>query len=395
MKLFLNILSIINGNSGLIIKVALTNEILEKIKEGTEITEDIIKDFIYEILKMLDEIQLFNLPNEKQKEEINQLIKLMNKTLMRNKPTIVSSINELKFEEQEFLEDKIILEKMIADVTISKQDDKPLLDLSRVGYSNIAQNYLIEHIYTGNKKFSIEYLKELQTYKYGGFFHYANLLRGNFSEIEKTYIDQTRKKELSNYLSFKHVILIPEVVKQIINLQRLMQIMPERKYDIIINRIEGATSNSINRTETAGFLSFSSSDNIEIVPGRTSENGIDYYKMILPKNIMCLPIELIDEETVKNAGFQCEFLMPYFSYDILSLKNDGENRKITIGNPKIKDIRQLLLIRLKQLQEYAKNNPKCTEQLQEDIKEAIKIVEICLENKSNAIYDTKNTVEER
>jgi len=29
-------------------------EILEKIKEGTEITEDIIKDFIYEILKMLD-----------------------------------------------------------------------------------------------------------------------------------------------------------------------------------------------------------------------------------------------------------------------------------------------------------------------------------------------------
>jgi len=54
MKLFLNILSIINGNSGLIIKVALTNEILEKIKEGTEITEDIIKDFIYEILKMLD-----------------------------------------------------------------------------------------------------------------------------------------------------------------------------------------------------------------------------------------------------------------------------------------------------------------------------------------------------
>ena len=170
---------------------------------------------------------------------------------------------------------------MIADVKISKPDNQSLLDLSKVGYSNVAQNYLIEYIYTENKKFQGECLKELQTYKYGGFFHYANLLRGNFSEIVKTYIDQTRKNELSDSLVFKAVILIPEVVKQIINLQDLMKKMPERKYDIIINRIEGSTSDSINRIETAGFLSFSSSDNVEIVPGRTSENGIDYYKMIL------------------------------------------------------------------------------------------------------------------
>ena len=395
MKLFLNILFITNGSNGLLLKVTLDNFILEKIEEGIEVTEDIIEDFIHETLKMLGETQLFNSLNEEQKEEINQLIRLMNKSLIRNSPTIVSSIRELKFGEEKFLEDDIILEKMIADVKISKPDNQSLLDLSKVGYSNVAQNYLIEYIYTENKKFQGECLKELQTYKYGGFFHYANLLRGNFSEIVKTYIDQTRKNELSDSLVFKAVILIPEVVKQIINLQDLMKKMPERKYDIIINRIEGSTSDSINRIETAGFLSFSSSDNVEIVPGRTSENGIDYYKMILPKNMMCLPIELINEETVETSGFQCEFLMPYFSYDILNLKKDGKNRKITIGNPKVKDIRQLLLIRLQELREYAKNNSKCTEQLQEDIKEAINIVEKSLENKSNDIYEEKNTVEER
>lgn len=351
----------------MLLKVTLSNSILEKIKEGTEITEDIIEENIYETLKILDETQSFNSLNEEQKEEINQLIKSMNKTLIRNKPTIISSIKDLKFEEEEFLEDYIVLEKMIADANISKQGNQLLLDFSRAGYSNVAQNYLIEYIYTGYKEIPVECLKELQTYKCGGFFHYANLLRGDFSQIEKTYIDQTRKKELSNCLSFKHVILIPEVVKQIINLQELMKRMPERKYDVVINRIEGTISDSTNRTETAGFLSFSSSDNIEFVPGRTSEKDIDYYKMILPKNMMCLPIELLDEETVKDAGFQCEFLMPYFSYDILSIKNDGENRKITIGNPKVKDIRQLLLIRLYELQEYAKDNPKCTEQLQKDI----------------------------
>lgn len=394
MKLFLNILFITNGSNGLLLKVTLNNFILEKIEEGIEVTEDIIEDFIYETLKMLGETQLFNSLNEEQKEEINHLIRLMSKSLIRNSPTIVSSIRELKFGEEKFLEDNIILEKMIADVKTSKQDNQSLLDLSKVGYSNVAQNYLIEYIYTENKKFQGECLKELQTYKYGGFFHYANLLRGNFSEIEKTYIDRTRKKELSNFLAFKAVILIPEVVKQIINLQDLMKRMPERKYDIIINRIEGSTSDSINRIETAGFLSFSSSDNVEIVPRRTSENGIDHYKMILPKNMMCLPIELINEETVETAGFQCEFLMPYFSYDILSLKKDGENRKITIGNPKVKDIRQLLLIRLQELREYANNNSKCTEQLQKDIKEAINIVEKSLEDKSNDIYK-KNTVEER
>lgn len=395
MKLFLNILFIINGISSLLLKTALSNNILDKIKEGTEITEDIIEDFIHEILKMIDETQLFNSLNEEQKEEINQLIRLMNKTSIRNKPTIVSAVNELKFGKEKFLEDDIILEKMIADANISKQDNESLLDFSRVGYSNVAQNYLIEYIYTENKKFPVECLKELQTYKIGGFFHYANLLRGNFSEIEKTYIDQTRKKELSNFLSFKHAILIPEVVKQIISLQGLMKRIPERKYDIVINRIEATLSDSTNRIETAGFLSFSSSDNIEIVPGQTSEKGIDYYKMILPKDMMCLPIELINEETVKNAGFQCEFLMPYFSYDILSLKDDGENRKITIGNPKVKDIRQLLLKRLRELQEFAKDNPKCTEQLQEDIKEAIDIVEKSLENESNNIGKEKNVIEGR
>lgn len=395
MRLFLNILFIINGISDLLLKTALSNNILDKIKEGTEITEDIIEDLIHEILKMIDETQLFNSPNEEQKEEINQLVRLMNKASIRNKSTIVSAINELKFGEEKFLEDDIILNKMIADANISKQDNQSLLDFSRIGYSNVAQNYLIEYIYTGNKKFPVECLKEIQTYKFGGFFHYANLLRGNFSEIEKTYVDQTRKKELSNFLSFKHVILIPEVVKQIINLQGLMKRMPERKYDIVINRIETTISDSTNRIETAGFLSFSSSDSIEIVPGRTSEKGIDYYKMILPKDMMCLPIELIDEETVKNAGFQCEFLMPYFSYDILSLKDDGENRKITIGNPKVKDIRQLLLKRLRELQEFAKDNPKCTEQLQEDIKEAMDIVEKSLENESNDIGKKRNAVEGR
>ncbi len=142
MKLFLNILFIINGISGLLLKTALSNNILDKIKEGTEITEDIIEDFIHEILKMIDETQLFNLPNEEQKEEINQLIRLMNKASIRNKSTIVSAINELKFGEEKFLEDDIILEKMIADANISKQDNQSLLDFSRFGYSNVAQNYL-------------------------------------------------------------------------------------------------------------------------------------------------------------------------------------------------------------------------------------------------------------
>ena len=368
---------------------------LDIITEGTEINEDIVEDFIHEILKIIEETQLFNSIDEEQKNEINQLIRLMNKNSIRNKPMIVSAINELKFGEEKFLEDDIILEKIIADANISKKDNQLLLDFSRVGYSNVAQNYLIEYIY-GNKKIPLEYLKELQTYKVGGFFHYANLLRGNFSEIEKTYIDQTRKKELSDSLSFKHVILIPEVVKQIINLQYLMKRMPTRKYDIVINRIEANIYDCTSRTETAGFLSFSSSDNIEIVPGlMLAQDGIDYYKMILPKDMMCLPIELIDEETVKNAGFECEFLMPYFSYDILNLKDDGENRKITIGNPKVKDIRQLLLKRLRELQEFAKDNPKCTEQLQEDIKEYIDIVEKSLENENNNIDQEKNAVEGR
>ena len=122
-------------------------------------------------------------------------------------------------------------------------------------------------------------------------------------------------------------------------------------------------------------MSFSSSNRPDVVPGSGLKN--DFYKMVLPKDMMCLciPLDLTSEEEIFNMPFECEVLMPYFSYNVLSLKDDGENRKITIGNPKVKDIRQLLLTKLRELRNYEDNNPTCPQKLKDDIKEGIRIVE--------------------
>lgn len=385
---------IINGDNTLIFKHVLSEEIYSRISNGLEINIDVIEVLIKNILNSLDENSLYNELNNKQQEEVNQLIKILNQSTIRNKPTTIASIDELTIGKKNMLEDNIILERMITESNVSKQTDRLLLDFASTGYPNTIQNYLIEYIYTEGIDSNIEIPKGLYIYKRGGFFHYANLLRGNFLEIEKTYIDETRKEELSCDLAFQNRVLIPDVVRQIIELQELMKKMPKRKYDIIINRIEGHVDDALNRTQTSGLLSFSSSDNIEFIPGRGRKENIDYYKMILPKNMMCLPIELIAEETIQNAGLQCEFLMPYFSYDILSTKSIDNNRKITIGNPKVMDVRKLILKRLQELQENEKDNPNCTEQLHKDINEALDIVTRSLENDSNDTLGKKDEEEE-
>ena len=385
---------IISGDNTLIFKHVLSEEIYSRISNGLEINIDVIEVLIKNILNSLDENSLYNELNNKQQEEVNQLIKILNQSIIRNKPTTIASIDELTIGKKNMLEDNIILERMITESNVSKQADRPLLDFASTGYPNTIQNYLIEYIYTEGIDSNIEIPKGLYIYKRGVFFHYANLLRGNFLEIEKTYIDETRKEELSCDLAFQNRVLIPDVVRQIIELQELMKKMPKRKYDIIINRIEGHVDDALNRTQTSGLLSFSSSDNIEFIPGRGRTENIDYYKMILPKNMMCLPIELIAEETIQNAGLQCEFLMPYFSYDILSTKSIDNNRKITIGNPKVMDVRKLILKRLQELQENEKDNPNCTEQLHKDINEALDIVTRSLENDSNDTLRKKDEEEE-
>lgn len=384
---------IISGDNTLIFKHVLSEEIYSRISNGLEINIDVIEVLIKNILNSLDENSLYNELNNKQQEEVNKLIKILNQSIIRNKPTTIASIDELTIGKKNMLEDNIILERMITESNVSKQADRPLLDFASTGYPNTIQNYLIEYIYTEGIDSNIEIPKGLYIYKRGVFFHYANLLRGNFLEIEKTYIDETRKEELSCDLAFQNRVLIPDVVRQIIELQELMKKMPKRKYDIIINRIEGHVDDALNRTQTSGLLSFSSSDNIEIIPGRGRTENIDYYKMILPKNMMCLPIELIAEETIQNAGLQCEFLMPYFSYDILSTKSIDNNRKITIGNPKVMDVRKLILKRLQELQENEKDNPNCTEQLHKDINEALDIVTRSLENDSNDTLRKKDEEE--
>ena len=345
------------------------------IVEGTKITEEIISNKIYEFLAEINEANAFKILDEKQKKEIYQLITLLDKASIRNRNQIISSANDLIFGDEQLMDEDTILEKLIDDSNVSKPHDKPLLDFSKVGYSNVTQDYLLEYISPGNKELVENYSKEINSYTTGGFFHYANLLRGNYALIEKAYKDNTRKNQRIQNIADKYILLIPEIVESIINLQKLMIEMPERKYDIIINRIEGANSGLPIRSESCGFLSFSSSNCPDIVPGRGLKN--DYYKMILPKKMMCLclPIEYTFDEDIFNAGFECEVLMPYFSYNVLSLKDDGENRKITIGNPKVKDIRQLLLTKLRELQNYEDNNPTCPQKLKEDIKEGIRIVE--------------------
>lgn len=161
---------IISGDNTLIFKHVLSEEIYSRISNGLEINIDVIEVLIKNILNSLDENSLYNELNNKQQEEVNKLIKILNQSIIRNKPTTIASIDELTIGKKNMLEDNIILERMITESNVSKQADRPLLDFASTGYPNTIQNYLIEYIYTEGVDSNIEIPKGLYIYKRGGFF---------------------------------------------------------------------------------------------------------------------------------------------------------------------------------------------------------------------------------
>ena len=347
------------------------NDILNG-KTSEKKIEDIKNIIKQNIFQRNDEFKIISSDEEK---KVDDLVSKLTEQILLGNTIKIATPDELILDGKPLPTTRQMAEELIKMSNISSDPNNPILDFNKLGYEESVQDILLKIIYNKTFSFDKETKAYLHNFKLDGFQNYNFFLRGQFDKLVYGVDIGMRYKTMK----------IDEIVKGILVIGKVLERLPTREYDIVINRLGAGYQKS---TEVGSKINYDSLVSFGTNKG-TELNGpkiINRYQRVLKKSEPAIPFDLM-REGIKSFGYPSEtemLTLPFTATIKKSSVEEGEIRTIIeLGDIEDKSLIDIIEQRLTELVKYLQNREGESEIIQEMLEDTMEALEIIEKEKTN------------
>ena len=266
----------------------------------------------------------------------------------RTDKSFIVSVDDLRIGEERFGRTREVADYLISKAT-REENGEQVVDFDEAKYFDAAHMALMKRMYSKEIVLTDEQKEGMKYYKRAGFMSVNALMRGGEKNFEFLF----------TYLKNHDVFHVDDLTKSIIQMERIAEALPDREFNLAINRQGTGVGKNTEigaRNIYDSFVSFATNKGMRT--GDSNDLTVNY-RSVLRRDDNALPIEIICPRASDFYMPECEIIGTPFEYEVAGFEesyNDytGRVNAYNVKMNKVRDISvtDVLEQRLNELREF-------------------------------------------